>query len=595
MGLLNGLKSKIGKIGISARITLFFSALLLVTLSITGIVYQRIYADIMLKKVTSVSMQTLQSINSNVTSLLATVNNYSKLILASPYVRNTLKDSDAHGYFENRRKLGEFMETVMSSFFEISSLYIVDNFGNTYFRDKFPNHFNTFNSAQESVWWNRAAALNGGSYVILNGADAFNPTLDENFISNIRIINNIEDQKPIGAVIINISERLFIKAYEEIAKNYETEIIILDENNNNIISKNDISRLKIVDFLKEIGDKDSYSKLNRKDNILYSYFKVEEYDWKIFSLVPYREIEKESQAFIIATFVIILVIAALILIGSVIIAGMITKPINILVRSMRKVVDGNLEDVRFNTSIYEFVRLRDGYNLMTEEIKSLLQKVVEEEKMKRKAEMDILQAQIKPHFLYNTFDSISALALMGRNEDVYKMMTALGSFYRISLSKGREIITISEELETVRSYLDILKIRYDQVFTASYDLDEKLSSFKIVKLVLQPFVENALYHGIKLKGEHGKILIKTWREDDKIKLMVMDDGIGMEQEQVDSILEDIKSNRDSASFGIKGTVQRLRLFYGYENVCSIISRKGAGTKVIITIPIPESGVNSGNK
>jgi two-component system, sensor histidine kinase YesM len=585
--ILSNIIRRIQNLGIGGRITFFYCILLITSLTISSLLYQKIYSDIMLKKVSSVSMQTLQSISSNVRSLFFLVNNYSKMILANQDVRNVLKSGKGYINVEDTRRVSEFMEIVMASFSEISSLYLVDNEENRFFRDKFPNHYQYFNSDKDSRWWRKASELRGESYFVLNGSDSFTKPLKENFISNIRIINNIDDQLPIGAVIINISEKLFIKAYSEIAKNYETKIVFLDENNNNIINSLDISTYRIAELLEKAGEKDSFFVNFKEDKQLYSYLKIEKYNWKILSIIPFGEVTKESRIFMFVSSVVIIVIAALILIGSVIITGIVTRPINLLVASMKEISIGTLNKVEFYTSIIEFIRLRDGYNLMIEEIHTLVNKTIEEEKIKRKAEMDILQAQIKPHFLYNTFDSISSLALMGRNDDIYKIMTALGSYYRISLSKGKEIITIEEEVETVRNYLDILKVRYKDIFSVVYDCDESLQKSQILKLVLQPFAENAIYHGIKPKGEKGVILIKTWREGSFIKLMVKDDGVGMNDKESSALIEEINTDGKTISFGIKGTIKRLQLFCGRDDVYLINSKKGFGTEIIITIPDTE--------
>lgn len=563
--------------GISSRITIFYSILLISTLSFSGILYQKIYAEIMLKKVSSVSMQTLHSVSSNISSLLYTVNNYSKMILSNPSVQSALESANGYEDVENQRRVVEFMESVMSSAAEITSLYIVDNMGNRFYRDKLPNHFQYFNPDKESEWWKKALENRGSSFIELNGGDAFSERARDTFITSIRVINDLTTQLPIGAVLINVSEDLFIKAYSEIAKNYEMGIIILDEKNRTVLSSsNEIEKL-VRGFLLRTEKTDSFSRLIKEDNMLYSGMTLENYNWKVISAIPYGEVKRESRIFMIVTFLIILIISLLILTGSVFIAGMISKPINILVGSMKNINSGSLEEVHFETSIHEFIRLRDGYNYMTGEIKSLVERAIEEEKIKRRAEMNILQAQIKPHFLYNTFDSISSLALMGRNDDVYKMMSALGRFYRVSLSKGKEIISLEEEIDTVRSYLEILKVRYSDIFKVEYSLDRTLAKQKIVKLVLQPFVENALYHGIKPKDEPGLIELKTWTEGKMVKILIRDDGVGMTDQDLDNM-------NDPDGFGIRGTVERLKLYYGNDDVVSITSEKLKGTSVLLTIP-----------
>ena len=224
----------------------------------------------------------------------------------------------------------------------------------------------------------------------------------------------------------------------------------------------------------------------------------------------------------------------------------------------------------------------DGYNVMVNEINELFDKVVEEQEAIRKSELQLLQSQIKPHFLYNTFDAISSLALMNKNKEVYEAILALGSLYRTNLNSGNEIIEIQEEIEAVKNYIKILKIRYDDIFDANIDVDERTLKMQIPKLTLQPIVENALYHGLKPKGGHGIIDVSVKLEGPDVVIKVRDDGVGMSRETVQKIME------KSGSFGIRGTVERLRIFYMRENIMEIKSEPGKGTTVILRVPA-ESG------
>lgn len=570
-------------IGLSGRITLLYCLLLIGSILGSSLLYQRIFSSIMLNKVSSVSLQTMESISSNMGSLFESVNNYSKMVLANPDVRDLLKHPLEPEYLESQRRVEEFLESAMSSFPEISAIYLVDNHGNYYYKDKFPNQFNNFNNSAGSIWFKRAREYRGASYFILNGGDAFlNHPSQENFISNIRVINNIEDQRPIGAVIINISERLFVKAYSEIAKDYETHILLLDQYDRSVVQSTHMEPQRIEEILALAESQDSFVLDAREENLLYSYFRIPKYDWKLISMIPFDEISRESSVFMLISLATIVVIALLILLGSLVITRMITKPIHILVQSMNRFRQGEMQPVGYDSSITEYHRLKEGYNLMLEEIQILLHRVVEEENRKRKAEMDILQAQIKPHFLYNTFDSISSLSLLGRNDDVFKMINALGNYYRISLSKGREKISLKEEIDTVSNYLKILNIRYPDLFEVCYDLDHRLDDLEILKLVLQPFVENALYHGIKPKGEPGTIRIRSRIEEDRVELMIADDGVGMDRQKKEELQLSLDS-MDNKSFGIAATVERLRLFYRRKDVMEWESHKGKGSRFILKL------------
>ncbi|HYH01501.1 MAG TPA: histidine kinase, partial [Bacillota bacterium] len=173
------------------------------------------------------------------------------------------------------------------------------------------------------------------------------------------------------------------------------------------------------------------------------------------------------------------------------------------------------------------------------------------------------------------------------SEDVYTIMKALGSYYRISLSKGSQIITIGEELETVKNYLTIQQIRYGDLFTAVYEVDESVLRARTLKLILQPLVENAIYHGIRPKGEKGTIIVSVKGCPDCIELKVADDGVGMEQTTMVAILS-AEPTANRGSFGLRGTIERLRIFYGIENILLIDSEIGKGTTLTIRIPFEES-------
>ena len=172
-------------------------------------------------------------------------------------------------------------------------------------------------------------------------------------------------------------------------------------------------------------------------------------------------------------------------------------------------------------------------------------------------------------------------------------MKALGSYYRISLSKGSEVITISDEIDVVRNYMAIQQVRYGDIFTLYFDIDDKATRYKILKLVLQPLVENALYHGIKPKGEKGTITLSLKFLEGIIELSVADDGVGMDQEEISQILDTRYQGDSKTSFGLRGTIERLRLFYGINDPISIESAKNEGTKVIIRVPIEREVENAG--
>lgn len=218
--------------------------------------------------------------------------------------------------------------------------------------------------------------------------------------------------------------------------------------------------------------------------------------------------------------------------------------------------------------------------------------VIEEQKIIRKAELYTFQAQIKPHFLYNTLDSINSLALSNGNNDVSELVEALANYYRTSVSKGKEIITIKEEVKMVENYLKIQKVRYPDMFDVYYEVDEECSSYEIPKLVLQPLVENALYHGIRAGRKKGTIKIEAHLNNDEVELSIEDDGIGMSEEKVESIMNG-KNDDFNNSFGLKGTFERIKIYCGNDKACRIVSREGRGTKIFLWIKNRQKEDNDG--
>ncbi|UJF36450.1 sensor histidine kinase [Paenibacillus hexagrammi] len=235
----------------------------------------------------------------------------------------------------------------------------------------------------------------------------------------------------------------------------------------------------------------------------------------------------------------------------------------------------------------EIGKLARSFNLMIYKIKELMQQIVYEQENKRMSELKALQAQIKPHFLYNTLDSIIWMAETGKLNEVVSMTSALAKLLRSSISKGGELVTIAVELEQIRHYLTIQQIRYRNKFTYSIDVPEELYQAKILKLVLQPLVENAIYHGMKHKAELGHIRITGQRKHNTIELAVVDDGVGMTEEKARTILSERKPVPDgftSSGVGVQNVHERIELYFGVGYGLSFESELDEGTTVTILVP-----------
>ncbi len=279
----------------------------------------------------------------------------------------------------------------------------------------------------------------------------------------------------------------------------------------------------------------------------------------------------------------VIALTALMLSYSVRLARRITAPISELALKTRRFGEGVFSSAPLETDIAELQTLDAGFIGMAERINALMEKQKRDQQYLHRAELELLQAQINPHFLYNTLDSIAILAEMRRNEDVVTMVTMLSVFFRNSLSKGKDIITLREEREHVRSYLEIQQIRYSDRFTYEMDIPEELLDCLVPKLILQPLVENALYHGIKSKRAMGKIGVIGRERDGDILISVTDNGAGISEALLQKLRSGVYEDNHTG-LGLVNVHKRVRLYCGDRYGLTFESEQGVGSTVSILLP-----------
>jgi two-component system, sensor histidine kinase YesM len=267
----------------------------------------------------------------------------------------------------------------------------------------------------------------------------------------------------------------------------------------------------------------------------------------------------------------------------------IAKPILDLRSLMKRVEHGDLS-VRFSGAPGDEIgELGHGFNEMLERIQSLIDQVYVEQRSKREAELRILQEQIKPHFLYNTLDTIQWMAQENRVDDVVNMVGALTSLFRIGLNKGREFISLADELVHVESYLRIQKMRYEDKFDYVIRCDPAIRSMQVLRLILQPLVENAIYHGIKERRGHGTLSVEARIEDGELLLTVSDDGVGMTEATLLRLQDSLEEGGPTVGgYGIRNVHERIRLTFGKPYGLSFLSVAGQGTVVTVRHPVVNS-------
>lgn len=277
------------------------------------------------------------------------------------------------------------------------------------------------------------------------------------------------------------------------------------------------------------------------------------------------------------------VLIAVLWLSALITSNSITRPIKELCENIRMVGQGDFSIRPIASYNDEIQTLSNSFDHMVERIGDLVKDIRREQENLRRTELKLLQAQINPHFLYNTFDTIMWLAEDQQTRQVMEITTSLSSFFRTTLSKGQDFISLREEELHVRSYLEIQQIRYRDILEYEITIPQELYEHTVPKLTLQPLVENALYHGIKQKRDIGKITVTAHKQDGHLLLGVQDDGIGMSSDELNALRKDILDRVSRKGFGLANVHERIQLYYGEEYGLELESKPGQGTTVTVIL------------
>ena len=304
-----------------------------------------------------------------------------------------------------------------------------------------------------------------------------------------------------------------------------------------------------------------------------------------------NDLNQQINRFIVICSVLIGVMVVVLITAAVVITSGILRPVKELYQVTGRVAQGDFKARAMIHSNDEIAVLAQGFNNMAGNIQSLIDKIKEDEQKLRKTDLRLLQEQINPHFLYNTLDTIVWLIESNETDQAVNMVVTLSDFFRLVLSKGKEFISIGEEERHIRSYLEIQEMRYRDILEYEIRIDKNIYGFQILKLTLQPLVENALYHGIKYKRAKGFIHVNGEREGDIIRLTVRDNGVGMEEEELIQLQKEIERpcKETEKGFGLANVNERIHMYFGPEYGMKIDSRKGKGTKIEIVIPAIKAG------
>lgn len=308
--------------------------------------------------------------------------------------------------------------------------------------------------------------------------------------------------------------------------------------------------------------------------------------WKLVAISPMSDVTAGYYEFrVFAIFIMIFAIFILISINM-FVSSRIANPIRALEKAVKEFENGVVSLNIPENGSYEIQHLAKAIKSMVNQMNLLMENIMIEQESKRKSELNALQAQINPHFLYNTLDSIIWMIENENYDGAIIMVTALARFFRISLSKGKNVITVRDELEHARNYLTIQNIRYKNKFSYSIEADEETLYLTSIKLIIQPLIENAIYHGMEYMSGEGDILVKSYKKNENLYIDIIDNGLGMLQEVADKLLTEEANNqqRKGSGIGLKNVHERIKLYFGEEYGLEIYSEPDEGTTIRIHMP-----------
>ena len=568
------MKKRFLSLGLRKKIQFLFLCTMIVCILFCSGIFYLILENQMQQSIADKEISNRTAISNNLDSTMKSINSISRLTMLRSTVRTFLL-AKSNSTPRTRNAIQEIHDILNT--FNLSCNVVILRMDGQYLNTGPGITYVNTGKIFETEWLDEVMAQKG-NYVIKAGTrDAFRSNIGE-MVSFVRVINDINTQNPIGILAINLPSRFFEQAYEGLSG--ETSHFALYDTSGSLICKDNESTFSslnpenLLQNTREETDKLFYKSIFTCDTLGDSHFILaSRLEVRILDGLP----AKLLAALIIGAFILL----AFMWLINTYIAKNVIYPIQRLVDSMAEVQNGWLHRVSMNVSDDEIGLLKNSYNAMLIEINQLIEELLQKEKTLRMAELDALQEQMKPHFLYNTLDMIRYMALENRTDEVYNMLETLGNFYRRFLSKGSTDLSLGEEIEIVKSYLTLQRTRFEDIFTDEYEIEEGLSSIRVPRLILQPLVENSIYHGIRPKGEHGVIRVTVKRQEDFLFLSIYDNGIGMSAHQRELLF----SGKDSRSFGFQGTIERIRYYYKTEDVFEIHSVEGEYCEIILKLPL----------
>jgi len=574
------------KIYHALRVKLGIIAIVLIALPVIAIsiTYSRTVKEIIKSKYTDTAIQSVFETGDKIDFILQDIEEFSTVIISNTNLLEMLKNESEYGYDDFKNTLRGFITS--RDDIEVIDLVMQGrkySIGATKITSAYSIQKALMDSSGQPVW----LPTKKENIEILSGIfDKYYFTLARRIID----FNTLDDY---GYLMINMEEVILEQAYKSLIDDENVELFICDKNGV-IISHPDKSKIGTTIRYKRYANevltsKDNNSYVQYKDKIdkVAIYSTIDSNGWKIIKTIStgylYEEINNIQKYFLLGGFLYGIVIILFMIFFSI----RYTEPMMKMKKVINKVEQG---DLTVRTEVHsndEIGQLGDSLNNMISEMEVLIDKLVKEEQAKKEVELEALHAQINPHFLYNTLNTIKWMAKIQGNKSVSRAITALIKLLRISTNLGRDMITLEEEIDYVKNYIVIQKLRFNEAINLTYNIDSDCLGLTVPKLFLQPIVENSIIYGIGDENNELNIEIKAFTRGEDLIIEITDDGPGIEDEILEKIFKSQTDRNKFSKVGLNNVNQRIKLYCGSDYGLQIETKVGAGTLVRVRLNVKD--------
>lgn len=571
------------------KLIIVFVVLIIIPISATGFISYQNYIQSINKNTKNYVTELISNMQTNLDNHLEDMMTVSKIPLYSVSMQQYLSHQEMT--LEKQRQMDFYIGLLDSMRKDLYSAYIYDNFSNVFYRIKSDAIREDMMSQYEK--WKELAIEGNGDPVIIptqrvvraNGSPQYLFTV----LRSIRDIGTLEN---IGFVAVDADISIIENVVQELNTVTNGKTLIIDGENNvaydsdHILTASNIMGNEVVE--KAVGDQGSFNIVVDHISYICSYSVSKDTGWKIFAFIPVNYLHHDAQLTRNVTLTTTIGIIGFALLVSVVLSFMMTRNLRQMTDLMRSVRGGNM-DVSFDVKQKDEVGILGmEFNRMLRRMKELISEIYVIQSRKKEADLEALQSQINPHFIYNTLETIRMTAEINDDEEVAEMTFTLGKLLRYSINRGRETVELKEEMQHLERYLQLLRYRFNNRFNMTFEIPQELLNFPVMKLTFQPIVENAIIHGVEGKPNEVSIRLSAEMKEQLIIFSIKDEGAGMDGVTLDLLRQSMNGTRDSGGsktgVGLRNVNERIKLHYGEMYGLEIESKWGDGTTVYLKLP-----------